>query len=78
MYAMLALAVLSLTYMIVGGLIPLWVIGAGTVLALILTVRPLLKVKSGSVIEHGPIHNPALWTAVLTLAFWALGSFLGW
>jgi len=67
----------SLTYSVVAGVIPLWVLGVMVVLALIILIGPLLKARRGSVNDLiGPLHVPAQLVGALTMTIWVIRSML--
>jgi 4-hydroxybenzoate polyprenyltransferase len=78
MCILLGLAGLSLAYMILTGMMPLWAVGVFFALGMIFVARPLLRADRSSVMAHtGALQQPVLLLGSLTLIIWLLGSLIG-
>jgi 4-hydroxybenzoate polyprenyltransferase len=78
MIAVLVIAGIALTYTIITGMIPLWVLGVLAILGVILMARPIMRAKRGSIMESSrPFQDPVLLMGAMGLIIWLASRLLG-
>ncbi|RJR15405.1 hypothetical protein C4579_02350 [Candidatus Microgenomates bacterium] len=77
MYTFLGVAALMLGYLLIVGLIPLWLAGLVVVLSVLFLLRPLLNRPKGRVDFTDHLQDPAMTIAVITVLIWFITQAIG-